>query len=804
LAPPGRQTPGGRPLSRLAPLDRALVLILVPLWVVCFALAMKVQLDGGGAALIGVSSSSDRYPILTGESSALFGFDPLEDAGLRGGDVLIRVGETDLHGFNALQFHHAAWEASVPGSNMTVTYARGGHQSETVLELVPVAGLLPWQATSFAYVASALFLLLRARPTPTVRGYFYASLALAFALGGFPLNSWLTYAAYFVIWITAQSVCIPLLVRFNLLYPDDKMPAGRWLRIWPWILSINGPAVAIGNLEGHWDAASAISAGTTGLGAAAILIAITYKYRHGDPVARRQIRWFVVGAYVAVLPIVVLNVIAVLVPRYAILGIVGFWAAPLFPIFFLLSISRFNLFDVDRLISATASYNILAVVLGAGALVVMPRIAEAASGLVGIDPGTGRVVLSLALAALVVPAHRRLRPQIDRLFFRERYELDQGIADLLPALSECADARELTERAGSRLHSLLRPEVCVVYATGEGGYAPVFVEGRAVPPAFETDSLLIGALRGRHAPLSLSAAGRRPDQAPLGPFDRAALETLQAEVVVPVRQGAGLAAFVCLGPKRSGDVYTSTDLSLLTAVAETVSRELRHFDQEETIREGREMQESLRRYVPGAVAEQLSAGGDLSSGEREVSVLFVDIRGYTSFSESRRAEEIFSTVNRYTETVSQIVERHAGSVVEFNGDGMMAVFGAPRELAHKERAAVEAGREIVAAVGALRVEDASGGQTRLSVGVGIATGEAFVGNIQAVDRMIWSAIGNTTNLAARLQSLTRELDASLVIDAGTWERSQPAAEGFEKHSEVPIRGRRESLDLYALPLRADS
>ena len=301
----------------------------------------------------------------------------------------------------------------------------------------------------------------------------------------------------------------------------------------------------------------------------------------------------------------------------------------------------------------------------------------------------------------------------------------------------------------------------------EQSYAPVFVEGRAVPPAFEADSPLIGTLRGRRAPLSLSDAGRRPDEAPLGPFDRAALETLQAEVVVPVQQDDALAAFLCLGPKRSGDVYTSTDLSLLAAVAEKVSTELRRFDQEEVIREAREMQESLRRYVPGAVAEQLASGAELTSGEREVSVLFVDLRGYTGFAESRRAEEIFSTVNRYTETVSQIVQRHAGSVVEFNGDGMMAVFGAPRELAHKERAAVEAGREIVEAVAALsrsRTAGRAGEDGRLSVGVGIATGEAFVGNIQAVDRMIWSAIGNTTNLAARLQSLTRDLDASLVID----------------------------------------
>ncbi len=67
-----------------------------------------------------------------------------------------------------------------------------------------------------------------------------------------------------------------------------------------------------------------------------------------------------------------------------------------------------------------------------------------------------------------------------------------------------------------------------------------------------------------------------------------------------------------------------------------------------------------------------------------------------------------------------------------------------------------------------------------------------------------SAIGNTTNLAARLQSLTRELDAALVIDATTWQRAEAAAASFERRSAVPIRGRRETQDLYALPLRATS
>jgi class 3 adenylate cyclase len=70
--------------------------------------------------------------------------------------------------------------------------------------------------------------------------------------------------------------------------------------------------------------------------------------------------------------------------------------------------------------------------------------------------------------------------------------------------------------------------------------------------------------------------------------------------------------------------------------------------------------------------------------------------------------------------------------------------------------------------------------------------------------MIWSAIGNTTNLAARLQGLTRELDAAVVIDGATWVRAQPAAADFEERAAVPIRGRRETQDVYALLLSSAS
>jgi class 3 adenylate cyclase len=772
---------------------------LVPLWVVVFGLAVRTQIRGGGAAQLEVSAEGpESYPALTGGFS---GFahrtDPLAAAGLRAGDHLIRVGDADLRGVGTnIDFTIHTVEQCAGGLSVPLVFERDDERRETSLELVPLSFLRGHLTAAVALAASALFLLFRGKPTPTVRAWFYFAMCWAFMTTPFAGSRAEIYV-YLGIWTVACILYFPAAFHFLFRFPDDHVRESRWDRIWPWLIGVPFGSFLLLQFTTQMGIGDVGFLATAALGAVAVLVVATRKYRSADRVAQRQMRWVLFGLYCVGLPQLVSGALSALEPRLAWTFVAALWFVPLLPLSLVISVVRFNLFDIDRILSATASYNVLGVLLGAGALVVVPRIAEAASGVVGIDPGTGQVVLSLALAALVIPAHRRLRPQIDRVFFKERYALDHGIAELLPTLSTCRDARELTERVGEGLQGLLRPEACVVYAAAQDGYAPVFVEGRAVPPAFEAESLLAGALRTRRTPLSLSDAGRRPDEAPLGPFDRAALETLQAEVVVPVHQDDVLAAFLCLGSKRSGDVYTSTDLSVLTAVAEKVSTEMRRFDQEETVREAREMQSALRRYVPGAVAEQLSSGGELASGEREVSVLFVDIRGYTGFAESRKAEEIFSTVNRYTETVSGVVQRHSGSVVEFNGDGMMAVFGAPRELAHKERAAVEAGREIVEAVGTLPVE---GEETKLSVGVGIATGGAFVGNIQAVDRMIWSAIGNTTNLAARLQGLTRELEASLVIDAATWERAQHAAADFEERPNVPIRGRRETQDVYALPM----
>jgi class 3 adenylate cyclase len=507
------------------------------------------------------------------------------------------------------------------------------------------------------------------------------------------------------------------------------------------------------------------------------------------------------GFCVALLPIAVamLAVVVELPPFLSLsLLIASRFAMAALPLSILVSIVAYHWLDIDRLIGASATYTLLGVALLGGAFVLVPRISGSAGTAVGLDPATSQLVLSMLVAALAVPLYRAARPFVDRVLLAERFAVDRGFQALLRELPGARDAAELTRLAGETVSELLRPESCVIYSRSGDVFEPVFAQGTVVPPAFGSASPLVGALAARSTPLVARRFAQRELREKLSPFDRAALETLGTAAVVPVRRRGELVAFLSLGPKRSGDIYAPSDLTLVSAVAGAVSSRLDRFDDEEVARQAREMQRELRRYVPGAVARVIESAESLEPREQAVSVLFVDIRGYATYTEGRAAHEIFSTVNRYTAAVSGIVEKHGGAVVEFNGDGMMAVFGAPLPLAAKEQAAVAAAREIVAS---LEAANASG-EAVLPVGVGIATGAAYVGAVQAVDRRIWTALGNTTNLAARLQALTRELAASIVIDAPTWRAAGDVARAFALRAQVPIRGRSQREDLYLLPLAA--
>ncbi|MBI1814784.1 MAG: zinc ribbon domain-containing protein [Deltaproteobacteria bacterium] len=792
--------------SRLAAGDWLLLGTLLPVCV--FGIVMTVVHGVRGDFVIApffVSSAPDEqsYPTVY----RLLSSPSAEASPLAVGDRLLRLEGSDLRGVSNAGFILRWSQVAQAGArSLLLTIERGSVRSDVRVPLVP--GYFfpgnPWWATLpfiVGTVGTALLLLVRAAHWHLARRWYVASLLLAFSFTPYFSISTAPWAELIIDMLVLPLSSGLLLWNLNEFLPGLRL-WGRGQRAVAWALTLlmSASFAAFFWLPDAGLAAFSMEALVMSGFIVADLVALTRVYQRADLLGRRQIKWVVYGSYVGLLPVGLFNAVVALgvVPEWiGVLFAVAIIAVVAIPLGVLVAIAFYQFLDIDRLFSATLSYSVLAILGLALVLGVMPAASRAASDALGLAPAYGQILFAFALAAIVVPAQRLVRPRIDRLLFPQRLALEQGFEHLLTAISGCADMRELTRLVGERLDTLLQPAAAVVYARAGDVFTPLAVRGRTAPPAFAVQSTLITALQERTAPLAAERWTARQSTS-LTPFERAAIETLEVALLVPFRRGADLIAFSCLGPKRSGDIYTPTDLAWLGAVAGKVSDRLLALDATAVAEQARAMQEALRRYVPGAVAARLASGQDIEAGEREVTVLFVDIRGYTGFSEAREAEEIFHTVNRYTEMVSQVVRARGGSVVEFHGDGLLAVFGAPDEMAMKERAAVQVGCEIIAGMAAMAPPS---NRPTLSVGVGIATGPAFVGNIQSSDRFIWTVIGDTVNLAARLQSMTRELNAAVAIDDTTYRRAgRETCAQFVRHADLAIRGRAQAETVYVLPL----
>src|SRR5262249_33033763 len=158
-----------------------------------------------------------------------------------------------------------------------------------------------------------------------------------------------------------------------------------------------------------------------------------------------------------------------------------------------IAIRSANLFDVDRLITGTAVYSLLSVLLLAALLFVVPQVAGAVSKLAGFDPHVVQPVLSVVVAAGLVPRPRVLPPRLERVVFRERHALRSGVDTLLWELAEAANPEEVLTLVGDRLVALVRPRSCVIYVPLGTSFSPVFAHGVDAPAPLDAVDAVLGA-----------------------------------------------------------------------------------------------------------------------------------------------------------------------------------------------------------------------------------------------------------------------------------------------------------------------
>jgi adenylate cyclase len=176
----------------------------------------------------------------------------------------------------------------------------------------------------------------------------------------------------------------------------------------------------------------------------------------------------------------------------------------------------------------------------------------------------------------------------------------------------------------------------------------------------------------------------------------------------------------------------------------------------------------LSRFATSEVARDLRDQGFAIGGRRlQASVMFCDIRGFTTLSEDRAPEAIIELLNAWYTLMFDAIASHGGMVSLMIGDGLMALFGAPHPLDNPAQQAVDAARDMLAMIDGLNVERRAASEPDLRIGIGIATGEVVAGYAGTQSRACYTCIGMTVNLAARLESHTKAVDREILIDAET-------------------------------------
>jgi class 3 adenylate cyclase len=208
--------------------------------------------------------------------------------------------------------------------------------------------------------------------------------------------------------------------------------------------------------------------------------------------------------------------------------------------------------------------------------------------------------------------------------------------------------------------------------------------------------------------------------------------------------------------------------------------------------------ELVRRFATAEVAQDLQDSGFALGGKHvQATVMFADIRGFTSLSAAQPPDETIDLLNTWYTLMFDAISGERGVVNQMIGDGLMAVFGAPLPLPDAGPAAVRAALDMIEMIELLNVERAAAGKAPIGIGIGVASGQMIAGYTGTQHRATYTCVGRTVNLAARLEAHTRQAQRTLLIDRATLDALPPDVQ-VEVLGSVPLKGITPDVEVFAV------
>jgi adenylate cyclase len=212
----------------------------------------------------------------------------------------------------------------------------------------------------------------------------------------------------------------------------------------------------------------------------------------------------------------------------------------------------------------------------------------------------------------------------------------------------------------------------------------------------------------------------------------------------------------------------------------------------------------MRRFATEEVVDDLARSGFAIGGSSvEASILFCDIRGFTTLCESQSANDTIELLNTFYTLMFDAVEEHDGLVTMMAGDGFMAVFGAPTPRPDHAPRAVRAGLEMLDLIGLFGAEQQAQGKPRIRIGVGVASGSVIAGYAGTQHRATFTCVGDVVNLAARLEAHTKEVGEPLIVDGDTLSRLDDRFD-VRSHGEARLKGKARPVMVFSISGERDA
>ena len=274
------------------------------------------------------------------------------------------------------------------------------------------------------------------------------------------------------------------------------------------------------------------------------------------------------------------------------------------------------------------------------------------------------------------------------------------------------------------------------------------------------------------------------------------LQLTHSVMAAPIVGRKGLLGVIYVDQQDVRQTFSADDLDLLNAVAVQTGIALDTVRTHEALQREAKAREKYERFLPQQLVDDvmLDPHREITPGgtRRTITVLFADLRGFTTLSEANPPEMVVGLLNRFFTLMSEVIFRHGGTLDKYIGDGVLALFGAPYATERDAVKAVRAAIDMQRAVQQFNLELAAAGQPDIGVGIGINTGAAIVGFIGSDTRLDYTAIGDTVNTAARLEQ--RAKGGQILISEHTMQ-AVDASVNYTMLEAVQVKGRTAKLQI---------